>query len=206
MSKEGQQEKRETRTTMRCIKGEMHPLADYFTTVNTLDNPLIASSVQMSCPLNHTFTLEEALAAEILTPDEGALVMQQARRTLENFGKQLAEAERPENFPVNEEIVRANLSCVRCGQPAKTSASGKNEERKTRTVLCLQCRADWYHNDNGKVWDVASKTRGKSLDLFWDGVFASFVDHRPSLTKEEAVILLAECRKQAKEKKKKRTR
>ncbi len=105
----------------------------------------------------------------------------------------------PEDFLVSKEVIKANLPCVRCGKLAKTSAN-RNKELITGTALCLSCRVKWHDYNAMEVWDVSDKTHGLPARLFYMGVFTRFIKREPPLTIEEALKLLDECRRQARQK------
>lgn len=185
--------------TMKCIKGEVWPTTEFKCFVQATDDPLTQKSITFHCPINHKFTLEQAIQQNIFTPEQAQKILNSAKKSQKEFQNRDWSVFQPSDFLENKEVMAAKLSCVKCGKPAKR-VLGKREEWE-KFALCFECLAAW-HNYDKKTFDLLDKTHGRPWNLFWEAIFKRFLKNLPSLDQSGAEKLLEECRKIAKKSRK----
>ena len=195
---------------MYCIKSkkgrtEEWPITSFKSFLDLKEDSVSMASIELRCPLDHSFTLEEAVRAGIMPQAEAEKILawaeQEFPRVKEDYEARVAEGRRarPSDYVPNEWVVAQGWRCTKCGAQAQSAGSPPQKQYAT----CLPCRADWanFHTDNKAAFDVFwNHTQSKLRDRFYALMRERFLaDHPTPMSALEATALLAQWRKQARQ-------
>lgn len=198
--------------TLRCIKEEVWPVTSFKSFLDLNGDTVSAASIELHCPAGHSFTIEEAVQAKIISQEQAERILAYARTQFPQAKKDLGEREadgwlaRSSDYPPNQQIMARRLQCVKCGAPAKWATYAHSKEQP----LCLECRAayDNFQRANRAAFSVFwQNTSGRPQEIFYDFMWDRFFSaEQAPVSASEAQELLGEYRKRAREESRQRAR
>lgn len=198
--------------TLQCIRGEEWPTTSFSYLLDLKQETVGPGSITFSCPMRHSFTLEQALNKGLYTSDMGERILARARLEFAEAKKTYEQRKRegwrvrPSDLIPNQEVVAKGWSCVKCGNPAQASL---DDPPTQSLVICNGCRAAWtnFHYDHRAAFGVFYGTRGRPYELFRGLMWRKFLNNEGGIpTEAQAKELLVEFRKQAQQESRERAR